>query len=276
VQEAFGLHDLAIEDAHLAHQRPKLEIYGKSLFVVLRTVRINEENQNLEFGETHVFVGPRFVVSVRHGSLKSHVGLRAHCEATPHLLARGPAFVLHALMDFIVSQYFPIVEGLEGELGALEREIFGGHFSRDATGRIYRLKRDLLAVRQAVLPLIDISSQLMRRESELIPAEDRLYFQDVNDHVLRLADMVDSLQELSTTALEANLSLISVSQNDDTKKLAAWAAILAVPTMIAGLYGMNFSYMPELHWQLGYPVVLGSMGAICLILHRAFKRSGWL
>ena len=281
VQQAFGLHDLAIEDAHGAHQRPKLEVYGESLFVVLRTVRLVDleasfDGHRIEFGETHVFVDDRYLVSVRHGSLKSHVGLRARCETTPHLLAKGPSFVLHALMDFIVNQYAPIVETLETELRDLERDIFERDGRRNVTGRLYRLRRDLVALRGAISPIIDISSQLMRTESGLIPADTRIHFQDVNDHVLRMAEIIDNLQELSGTALETNLALISLSQNEDTKRLAAWAVILAVPTMIAGFFGMNFRNMPELNWKLGYPLVLGMMGSICLLLYRGFKKSRWL
>jgi magnesium transporter len=276
VQIAFHLHDLAVEDAHKAHQRPKLELYDDSLFLVLRTAHRGEDHRTIEFGETHVFMGKRYLVSVRHGSLASHVGVRARCEATPHLLAKGPGFVLHALMDFIVDQYFPIVEEIEAELSRFEGQIFSGKSERNVTGRIYRLRRDLIALRRVIAPVIDISSSLARYESELIHADTRLHFQNVNDHVLRIAETIDSVQELSKTALEANLALISLSQNDATKRLAAWAAILAVPTLIAGLYGMNFRHMPELDWRYGYPVSMGVMAAICGLLYRGFKKSGWL
>jgi magnesium transporter len=276
VQLEFGLHDLAIEDAHTAHQRPKLEQYEDCLFVVLRTAQLTGFPQRIEFGETHVFVGPRYVVSVRHGSLRSHVGVRAKCEATPHLLAKGSGFVLYALMDFIVDQYFPIVDALEEELQQLEEEIFGDRFSRETTGRIYNLKRDLLSLKRAVSPLVDVCNRLMRFDVSLIPEDTRPYFRDVYDHVVRINEMIDMLRELLTTALEANLSLISVSQNEDTKRLAAWAAIIAVPTMIAGVYGMNFTHMPELEWQLGYPLAIGMMLVCCGGLFVGFKRSGWL
>src|SRR5262245_7587026 len=226
LQEAFGLHELAIEDAHRAHQRPKLEVYGDSMFVVLRTARLCEGGERrIEFGETHVFVGPRYVVTVRHGSLTSHVGLRARCEASPQLLAKGEGFVLHALMDFIVDQYFPILDALQAELDELEEQIFGGKFVRTVTGRLYHLRRDLLSLRQAVTPLMDVSAHLDRCNSPLIPPDTRPYFQDVHDHVMRIAELIESLQQLSQIALEANLALISVAQNDDTKRLAAWAAI---------------------------------------------------
>jgi len=276
VQRQFGLHELAIEDAFHAHQRPKLELYDDTLFAVLRTAQLVGEPRHIEFGETHVFVGRRFVVSVRHGSLRSHVDLRARCESTPHLLAKGPGFVLYALMDFVVDQYFPIVEALEEHLEELEEEIFGDRFSRETTGGIYQLKRDLLAIKRAVSPLIDVCNRLVRFDSVLIPEDTRPYFRDVYDHVVRINDMVDNTRELLTTALEANLSMISVSQNEDTKRLAAWAAIIAVPTMVAGVYGMNFRHMPELSWAGGYPLSLGVMALACLGLYRGFKRSGWL
>ena len=277
LQEAFGLHSLAIEDAHKAHQRPKLEIYDNSMFVVFRTARLSEGSERrIEFGETHVFVGPRYVISIRHGSLQSHVGLRARCEASPHLLAKGEGFVLHALMDFVVDQYFPVIDALEAELDELEEPIFQGKFVRSLTARIYHLQRDLLALNQAVAPLMDVSAQLARVDSPLIPPDTRPYFQDVHDHVMRIAGLIDNLQQLSHTALEANLAVISVAQNDDTKRLAAWAAILAVPTMIAGLYGMNFKHMPELEWAYGYPFAVGGMLGMCVFLYFWFRRVGWL
>lgn len=276
VQEQFGLHDLAIEDAHRAHQRPKVERYEDDLFVVLRTAQINREQTRIAFGETHIFVGLQYVVSVRHGASLSYVDVRKRCEATPQLLCQGPGFVLYALMDFIVDQYFPIVDALEDELETLEEQIFGKSFSRDTTERIYMLKRDLLEVKRAVSPLVDICNRLARFDLELIPEDTRPYFRDVYDHVIRINEMVDNLRELLTSALEANLSLISVSQNDAMKRLAGWAAIIAVPTMVAGIYGMNFDFMPELKWKLGYPVVMGAMVGTCGFLYYKFKRAGWL
>jgi magnesium transporter len=276
VQRQFHLHDLAIEDAYRAHQRPKLEQYGDTLFAVLRTAHLPQEGEQVEFGETHVFVGTRFVVSVRHGSLRSHVGVRARCELTPRLLAKGPGYVLYALMDFVVDQFFPIVDSLEEQLESLEEEIFGDRFGRETTGRIYRLKRNLLGVKRAVSPLVDVCNRLIRSDSALIPEDTRVYYRDVYDHVIRINEMVDTTRELLTTALEANLSMISVSQNEDTKRLAAWAAIIALPTMIAGIYGMNFPNIPELHWAYGYPLVIVTMLTICGVLYAGFKRSGWL
>jgi len=276
VQRTFQLHDLAIEDAFRAHQRPKLEHYEDSLFIVLRTAQLVGDPARIEFGETHVFVGSRYIVSVRHGSLRSHVGLRARCEATPHLLTKGPGFVLYALMDFVVDQYFPIVETLEDELEALEETIFGAERDRETTARIYRLKRDLLELKRAVSPLVDVCNRLMRFDNVFIPEDTRPYFRDVYDHAMRINEMIDTVRELVTTALEAHLSLISVSQNQDTRRLAAWAAIIAVPTMIAGVYGMNFRFMPELEWQYGYGIAVIAMIGTCTALFAGFKRSGWL
>jgi magnesium transporter len=276
IQEEFGLHDLAIEDAHSAHQRPKLEQYDNCLFVVLRTAHLAGEPQHVEFGETHVFVGLRYVVSVRHGSLKSHVGLRARCEASQRLLAKGPGFVLYALMDFVVDQYFPILEVLEEQVVELEEVLFGEKFVQETTSRIYHLKRELLSIKRAVSPLVDVCSRLMRFDLDLVPEDTKPYFRDVYDHAIRINEMVDTLRELLATALEANLSIISVSQNKDTKRLAAWAAIIAAPTAIAGIYGMNFQFMPELGWRYGYWVVLAVIAVVCSGLWVGFKRSGWL
>jgi magnesium transporter len=276
VQAEFGLHDLAIEDALRAHQRPKLERYDDCLFVVLRTARKDPDSRQLETGETHIFVGARYVVTVRHGSSLSYAAVRTRCEAAPALLAQGPGFVLYALMDFIVDHYFPVVEALEEELEHLEEEIFGGRFNRDTTSRIYRLKRDLLELKRAVSPLVDICNRLTRSDLDLIQEGTRPYFRDVHDHVIRINEVIDTLRELLTAALEANLSMVSVSQNEVVKRLTGWGAIVAVPTLIASIYGMNFAAMPELGWRFGYPFVLAVMVAVCGFLYYRFKRSGWL
>jgi magnesium transporter len=276
VQRQFHLHDLAIEDAYNAHQRPKLEVYEDSLFVVLRTAQRAGTPPRLEFGETHVFVGRNYVVTVRHGSLRSHVGLRARCECTPQLLAKGPAYVLYALMDFVVDQYSPIVAELEDEVEELEEVILGEQRSGGATERIYRLKRDLLSLRRAISPLVEVCNRLMRFEQPNVPDATRPYFRDVYDHVMRLNETIDVQRELLTTALEAHLSLMSVAQNDHMKRLAAWAAMIAVPTMIAGIYGMNFTNIPELGWRYGYYASLLIMILASTGLYVGFKRSGWL
>jgi magnesium transporter len=276
VQKQFGLHDLAIEDAIHAHQRPKLEVYQDSLFVVLRTVQTTGESKRLEFGETHIFVGGNFVVTVRHGSLQSHIGVRQRCESTPHALARGPGYVLYALMDFVVDQYVPIVKAIEDDVESLEDAILDNPAAAEATPRIYRLKRDLLTLRRTVSPLVEVCNRLMRFDLPNIPEDSRPYFRDVHDHVMRVNETIDTQRELLTTALEAHLSMMSVAQNEQMKRVTAWAAMIAVPTMIAGVYGMNFANMPELSWQYGYYVSLGAMVAACGVLYFAFKRSGWL
>jgi magnesium transporter len=276
IQQQLCLHDLAIEDAHSAHQRPKLEQYENCLFLVLRTAQLVGDPQHVEFGETHLFVGARYVVSVRHGSMRSHVGLRARCEASQRLLAKGPGFVLYALMDFVVDQYFPILEALEEQVVQLEEVIFGEKFIQETTSRIYHLKRELLSIKRAVSPLVDVCSRLMRFDLDLVPEDTKPYFRDVYDHAIRINEMADTLRELLATALDANLSIISVSQNKDTKRLAAWAAIIAAPTAIAGIYGMNFQFMPELSWRYGYEATLGGMALLCGLLWAGFKRSGWL
>jgi magnesium transporter len=276
VQQQFGLHDLAIEDAYNAHQRPKLELYEDSLFLVLRTAHLATSPRHLEFGETHVFLGRNYLVTVRHGSLRSHSGVRHRCETTPHLLAKGPGYVLYALMDFVVDQYLPIVQRMEEEIEELEDVIFGETASGDATARVYQLKRDLLALRRAISPLVEVCNRLMRFELPHIPEDTRVYFRDVYDHILRLNETIDAQRELLTTALEAHLSIMSHTQNEHMKRITAWAAMIAVPTMIAGIYGMNFSNMPELGWTYGYYASIALMVGTCIALYTGFKRSGWL
>jgi magnesium transporter len=276
IQKEFGLHELAVEDAHLAHQRPKLEQYGDSLFVVLRPALYDGSPRGVELGETHVFVGPRYVVSVRHGTSTSYAPVRARCESTPAHLAKGPGFVLYAIMDFVVDQYFPVVDALEAELERLEDAIFEQAFNRATVERIYDLKRNLLEIKRAVSPLVDVCNRLMRFDLTLIPEDTRPYFRDVYDHSIRINEAVDRQRELLTGALEAHLSLVAVAQNDAMKKLAGWAAVIGVPTMVTGVYGMNFKYMPELEWHYGYPLVLGVVVAACGFLYYRFKRAGWL
>lgn len=275
VQQEFSLHDLAVEDALRAHQRPKIELYGDSLFIVMRTAQINKE-RCIEFGETHFFVGANFIVVVRHGSSIPYTDVRHRCETAPDLLSKGQGFVLYAIMDFIVDMYFPVVEELEVELEKIEDKIFKEKPSRETTEQIYNLKKDLLEVKRAVSPLIDVCNRLMKFDIRGISQETQPYFRDIYDHVLRINEMVDNTRELLNTALDANFSLISISQNDTSKKFAAWAAIIAVPTMVAGFYGMNFKFMPELEWHLGYPLVVISTLCICVVVYSYFRRSGWL
>jgi magnesium transporter len=276
VQQEFGLHDLAVEDALCAHQRPKLEQYGDSLFVVLRTAYVEREQARIQFGETHIFVGDRYIVVVRHGASQPYVPVRARIESTPQLLRKGPGFVLYALMDYIVDQYFPIVDMLEEKLERLEEKIFAEQIDRQTTAEIYELQRALLEVKRVVAPLIDVCNRLMRFDMVIVSEDARLYFRDVYDHVVRINEMVDTLRELLTTALEANFSLISIRQNEVMKRFAGWGALFALPTMIAGIYGMNFRFMPELDWDLGYPLVLAVTAGLCALLYARFRRAGWL
>jgi len=275
VQEEFGLHDLAIEDAHSAHQRPKFETYGDSLFIVLRTAQMNAQH-NIEFGETHFFVGANFIVSVRHGSSLSYAEVRARCESKPQLLRKGPAFALYALMDSIVDQYLPVVHELEQQLEGIEEKIFDGIPNRETTVHIYHLKRQLLNVKRAVSPLIDVCNRLVRFDFDLIPEDTQTYFRDIYDHVIRLNEMVDNTRELLSTALEANFSLISISQSEVGKKFAGWAAIVGVPTMIAGIYGMNFQFIPGSDWKYGFEFVLFTTLGSCVGLFVFFRRLKWL
>jgi magnesium transporter len=277
LQGQLGLHDLAIEDAHQAHQRPKLEEYGDGLFLVLRTARWNEEKRQVDRGETHVFVGPRYVVSIRHGDTASYSAVRTRCQATPHHLSLGPGFVLYAILDFVVDNYFPVVDSIEDHVETLEKHIFGDRVHPDTTRRIYDIKRRLITVKRSISPLVEICNRLTRWDGhQLIPEEVRPYLRDVYDHVVRINETVDALRELLSSALEANLSLISIRQNDIMKKLASWAGILAVPTLLVGIWGMNFDTMPELHVPFAYPGALAIMAVAMWLLHRQFRRAGWL
>jgi magnesium transporter len=275
-QKEFNLHDLAIEDAHNAHQRPKIETYGENLFVVLRTAQVNKKTENIDFGETHFFVGSNFLITIRHGSSIPYTDVRRRCESTPHLLRKGQGFALYAVMDAIVDQYFPVVETLEEELQKIEEKVFKEKPTRETTEHIYLLKRELLEVKRAVSPLIDICNRLMRFDIKSISSETQPYFRDIYDHAVRINEMVDHTRELLNTALEANFSLISISHGEVSKKFAGWAAIIAVPTMVAGFYGMNFKFMPELNWYYGYPLVVTMTVVLCVCIYLLFRRSGWL
>ena len=275
VQNEFNLHELAVEDAHRAHQRPKVEQYADSIFVVLRTAQMNQEHR-IDFGETHFFVGNNFIVVVRHGSNVPYTEVRTRCEATPEQMKKGQGFVLYAVMDFIVDRYFPVVHELEQELESIEAKIFKEKPTRETTEKIYDLKRELLEVKRAVSPLVDICNRLMRLEIKCISEETRPYFRDVYDHAVRINEMIDNTRELLNSAMEANFSLISISQSDVSKKFSGWAAIIAVPTMVAGFYGMNFKFMPELNWHYGYYAVIFLTLCVCAALYYFLRRSGWL
>ncbi|GAB6140690.1 magnesium and cobalt transport protein CorA [Methylosoma difficile] len=274
VQEEFGLHELAIEDACNAHQQPKIEEYDSSVFMVLHTAALTETS--VAFGETHVFAGKRFVVTVRHGSLLDHRKIRASCEAKPDHLAKGPGFVLYAIMDFIVDNYVPVIEGLQARFEVLESAIFANHPSRRTMEELYQLKRELLQLHNAIMPVIDMCNELTRFHSDIIPKDMNNYFRDIADHIRRIDQTLHGLREMLISAMQVHLTFETVRQNEVVKGLAGWGAILAIPTMVFSLYGMNFKYMPELEWQYSYPTVLSLVvvGSVLLYLH--LKRSGWL
>lgn len=274
MQEEFGLHELAIEDACKAHQRPKLEEYGNTLFIVLKTALL--QHGKVAFGETHLFVGPRFLVSVRHGPSSPHVGVREHCEKSPRMLEKGPGFALYALMDFVVDHYQPVVNQYEQELEHLEATLFQGKFDKHVMTRMYELKRRLLHLRNIMLPLDEICGQLMRFHDDIVAKELRAYFRDVRDHVARLIGIIDSVREMLAAAMQVYLALVGVRQNEVVKSLAGWGAILALPTVVFSLYGMNFKSMPELQWPFAYPLTLAFTALGCALLYRRLKRTGWV
>jgi magnesium transporter len=276
VRREFNLHELAVEDAIKAHQRPKLEVFEdeRSLFIVLKTARYVEGGPAVETGEIQVFLGDGFIVTVRHGETKLH-DVRLQLEKRPELLRLGPGAALHAIIDRVVDDYAPVVGALDRDIRQLEAEVFSDRRT-DSTQRIYRLKREVLELYDAVAPLNEPLDRLERFDFPLIPKELRPYFRDVRDHVIRYVREVDAFRELLTSILAANLTQASVRQNEDVRRISAWAAIVAVPTLITGIYGMNFEHMPELGWTFGYPLALAVMALVCIALYRNFKRAGWL
>ncbi len=276
VAKEFELHPLAVEDAITAHQRPKLERYGDSLFVVLRTARYVDEPEVVEFGEIHLFVGRDFVVTVRHGEASSLRGVRARLEGDVELLGRGPLAVLYVVMDGVVGGYDPVLDGLENDVDEAETEVFGEGENTAVSRRIYELSREVMQFHRATRPLAGVLERLVVEGSVVSDKELRRYLRDVHDHTLRVNDRVEGLRELIANILSVNLAIVGVSQTDQTKRISAWAAILIVPTVITGLYGMNFRYMPELDWRLGYPFAILLILAISGMLYLLFKRRGWL
>ncbi|MCY7312154.1 MAG: magnesium/cobalt transporter CorA [Pseudoxanthomonas sp.] len=274
LQEEFGLHDLAVEDARNAHQRPKLEAYGNSIFVVMHTAQVVHEK--ILFGETHAFVGPRYLITVRHGASLSYAPVRERVEREPELLVLGPAYGLYAVLDFIVDNYRPIIDEFRQTADSLEQAIFADTYRRQTVIRLYELKRELTQMRLAVAPLQDVLAQFTRTQSALLSEEVRLYFRDVHDHALRVNESIDTLREMLTTALTVNLSLVTLGQGEVLKRLGAWAALLAAPTLIASWYGMNFQHMPELNTRYGYWVLIAVVALACGLLYRLFKRAKWL
>ncbi|HEX8120857.1 MAG TPA: magnesium/cobalt transporter CorA [Solirubrobacteraceae bacterium] len=274
LRSEFSLHPLAVEDALSAHQRPKIERYGDMTFVVLKTARYVDEAEAVVFGQVMVFVGDSYVITVRHGEVNDLSEVRRRVEEDESQLRRGPAGALHAILDSVVDAYEPVAAGLQTDVDQAEEELFGGLGGR-VTVRIYELGREVLKFSRAVGPLIPAVEQLVRGGPG-VDDEMTSYFRDVLDHLIRVNGHVDSMHELLSNMLQANLTQVSVRQNEDMRKISAWVAILAIPTMIAGIYGMNFDHMPELHWQYGYPLVLGVILVACSVLYARFKRSGWL
>ncbi|MDQ3648596.1 MAG: magnesium/cobalt transporter CorA [Actinomycetota bacterium] len=275
IQREFELHELAVEDAIHAHQRPKLEIYGDTCFLVLKTARYIDSEEVIEFGEILVFLGEDFVVTVRHGEASSLEGVRQDLEGRPDLLNCGPGAVLHAIVDRVVDDYVPAVSGLEEDIEEVENSVFSAERTNPSE-RIYKLKREAQEFHRAAAPLQEPMRMLTGGRVDHIHETVQAYFQDVNDHLTRVNDRLDVLGDLLTSILQANLAQVTVQQNDDVRRISAIVAILAVPTMIAGLYGMNFEHMPELKSPAGYPIVLGVMAALCFTLYRYFRRAGWL
>ena len=274
MREEFGLHELAVEDARHGHQRPKIEEYGNSLFAVLQTVEIKEAE--LHVGEVDIFVGPNYILSVRLHSERGFADVRARCEREPHLLKHGAAYVFYALMDTVVDRYFPILDALESELEKIEEQIFLRNTARSNIEALYDLKRSLMILKHAVDPLMEAVSKLYGGRVPQICSGMGEYFRDVFDHLQRLHATIEGIRDMQTTAIQVNLGMISLNETEVTKKLAGWAAIIAVPTMIAGIYGMNFKNMPELEWVWGYPLSVAIMVVLDFWLYIQFKKIKWL
>jgi magnesium transporter len=274
VQAQLHLHALAIEDAGKAHQYPKVERYGDALFVVARTAQVIDGD--IAFGETHIFVGKGYVVSVRHGPSSSYTTVRERVESCPLSLARGEDYILYSILDFIVDNYAPVVEAAQREVDALEDRLLNRALPESAVDRLYTLRRQLLKLRKAVAPLVDVCHRLEHADEGLIEPAMQPFFRDVSDHIRRVQEEIDALREVLAFAFEASLMAGQAQQNAITRKLAAWAAILAVPTAVAGIYGMNFQNMPELNWRYGYYGVIAVILALCGGLYLRFKRQGWL
>ncbi|MCM2577011.1 magnesium and cobalt transport protein CorA [Streptomyces meridianus] len=281
VADAFDLHPLAVEDAVHAHQRAKLERYGGTLFLVMRTAvyvehdRLTPTAQVVSTGEIMIFAGPDFVVVVRHGDSPDLRDLRRQLEGRPDLLAHGPAAVMHGIADTVVDQYLKVIDAVESDVEQLEADVFSPERT-DEAGRIYQLRREVLELRQAVLPLTLPLRKLAEGRVPGVSPEIATYMRDVNDGLTQASERITAFGDVLDGVLAAGLARLSVQQNTDLRRISAWAAIIAVPTMIAGIYGMNFEHMPELHWTFGYPLVLIVIVIACALIHRAFRRNGWL
>jgi magnesium transporter len=276
VRREFDLHELAVEDAVVAHQRPKVEVYGETLFVVVKTVRYLEEEQRIEIGEVMVFVGPDFMITVRHGHAGGLGNVREQLELQPELLAAGPGAALYAIVDRIVDAYEPVAERLREAIDEVEAEVFSPRGGPNPVERIYRLRREVLDFGRATGPLRPTLRELNEPGLPNIDPKLMPYFRDVADHAAHIGDQVDGFATLLAGALQATLTQVSVRQNEDMRRISAWVAIIAVPTAVAGIYGMNFEYMPELEWHYGYPAVIVLILVVCAVLYVRFRRSGWL
>jgi magnesium transporter len=275
VQHVFGLHPLAVEDAQSGHERPKIEEYGESLFCVLHVVE--PDNENFHVGEVAVFAGPNYLVSVRNQVRKGFEDVRERCEREPDLFRQGPGYILYALMDAVVDRYFPVLGLLEDELDSIERRIFAPQgVPRENIEALYALKQRLMVMKHAVAPLLEGVSNLSGSRVPALGAGMAVYFRDVYDHLQRLNQTADSIRDSVATAISVNLSMVTLQENETMKRLAAYAALLAVPTMIAGIYGMNFEHMPELKWRYGYALSLLVMAGVDIYLFFRFKRARWL
>jgi magnesium transporter len=278
--ELFGLHELAVEDAVQAYQRPKMDTYDNSLFLVLKTVAYVEHtagnaSQIVQDGEIMIFLGPDYIVTVRHGAHSQLRTGRAALEGDPEQLAIGPAAVMHAIADHIVDEYLSVVEAVEDDIDEMENSVFTPNRPVDIE-QIYLLKREILGLRRAVAPLLPAMRSLSGTSTELLPTQIREYVRDVEDHLAVVADRVSTFDEMLTTLVNAALAEVTTRQNEDMRKISAWAAIALVPTAIAGIYGMNFQDMPELSWTFGYPMALAVIVALCVTLYLVLRRRGWL
>jgi len=274
MQREFGLHELAVEDAQSGHQRPKVEEYGDSLFVVLQTIEL--EGRELRIGELDVFVGPNYVLSIRTHTRRGFGDVRARCELEPELLKQGSGFVLYALMDSVVDRYFPVLDRFETELEDLEELMFTGGLAQRSLKELYGLKQRLMTLKHAVAPLLDAVGRLYGGRVPRVCLGTQEYYRDVFDHLQRINQSIESSREMITTAISVSLSLLTLQENQFTKRLAGVAALVAVPTMIAGIYGMNFKHMPELGWTYGYPLALGLMAAIDVYIFYRLRKAGWI
>lgn len=274
LQKQFALHPLAVEDALKAHQLPKVEVYGDQLFVIARTAHF--EHDTIHYGETSIFVGPAHIITVRHGSARAHSELRAQLEAAPDLLKHGVDYVLHGILDFIVDGYLPIVETIEEDVLATEQRALTASLTRIETSRIFKLRREITRFQRIIGPMAEVAGKLVNLHMPCIDEDARPYFRDVLDHVRRVENMIGGLRDVLTSVFEISALLEQQRQGVITRQLAAWAAILAVPTAIAGIYGMNFENMPELRTEYGYFVVLGVIVTLCAGLYVRFRRVGWL